>query len=563
MRLTILGIICLLSVSCSNKYKEVISEEAVYQIIPKPTSLEVATGQFLIDSDTKIVGDASLAIEGSYLAEMLNLSTGKNISFDSSGTSGDIVLKIDESITNEEGYELKVTYNEIVISGKTSKGVFYGIQTLRQLMPASIETEDGSIAELVIPAVSIKDNPRYSYRGMHLDVARHFFPVSFVKKYIDLIAMHKMNTFHWHLTEDQGWRIEIKKYPKLTEVGAWRNGTIVGHHPGTSNDQKVYGGFYTQEEVKEIVKYASERHVTVIPEIELPGHGGAAIASYPFLSCFPKEPTKIRSDIGSDKGKELQANGTPKIVYETWGVIDDVFCAGNEETFQFLEDVLAEIIPLFPSQYIHVGGDECPKGNWERCPSCQKRIKEEGLKDAHELQSYFIQRMEKYINSKGKKLIGWDEILEGGLAPNATVMSWRGTKGGIEAAKQKHDVIMTPGHSCYFDHYQSKDKDNEPLAIGGMTSVEDVYAYEPTPEELTDDEQQYILGAQGNVWTEYMDTTEYVEYMILPRMTALSEVVWSSKESRNWDDFQQRLNHLSNRFDALKLNYAKHSVEKK
>ncbi len=561
MRITILAIVCLLSISCSNKYKDEINQEASYQIIPKPTSLEVSKGRFLVDAGTKVIGGVNLKSEGEYLAEMLSHSIGETIEFDSKSSSGNILLTVDESIANEEGYELEVTYNKIKISGKTSKGVFYGIQTLRQLMPATIESMGGSEEELTIPAVSIKDNPRYSYRGMHLDVARHFFPVSFVKKYIDLIAMHKMNTFHWHLTEDQGWRIEIKKYPKLTEVGAWRNGTIVGHHPGTSNDQKKYGGFYTQEEVKEIVNYASVRHVTVIPEIEMPGHGGAAIASYPFLSCFPNEPTKIYNDMGSDKGKKLQANGTPKIVYETWGVIDDVFCAGQEETFQFLEDVLTEVMALFPAQYIHIGGDECPKENWKRCPSCQKRIKKEGLKDEHELQSYFIQRMENYINSKGKKLIGWDEILEGGLAPNATVMSWRGTKGGIEAAKQKHDVIMTPGHSCYFDHYQSEDKENEPLAIGGMTTVSDVYAYEPTPGELNENEQQYILGAQGNVWTEYMKTTDYVEYMILPRMTALSEVVWSSKESRNWDDFQQRLNHISKRYDVMELNDAKHSVK--
>ncbi|PCI02146.1 MAG: beta-N-acetylglucosaminidase [Flavobacteriaceae bacterium] len=561
MRLTMLGIICLLSISCSNKYKDVITVTEDYQIIPKPSPLEILKGKFLIDDDTKIVGDSSLKNEGDYLAEMLSLSTGENIEFDSKSSNGNIELKIDESITNEEAYELNVAYNKITISGKTSKGVFYGIQTLRQLLPASIESGNSSEEELTIPAVSIKDNPRYQYRGMHLDVARHFFPVSFVKKYIDLIAMHKMNTLHWHLTEDQGWRIEIKKYPKLTEVGAWRNGTIVGHHPGTSNDQKKYGGFYTQQEVKEIVKYASERHVTVIPEIELPGHGGAAIASYPFLSCFPEEPTKIFNDMGSDKGKELQANGTPKIVYETWGVIDDVFCAGQEETYTFLEDVLAEIIPLFPAQYIHIGGDECPKGNWKRCSKCQQKIKEQGLKDEHELQSYFIQRMEKFINSKGKKIIGWDEILEGGLAPNATVMSWRGTKGGIVAAKQKHDVIMTPNHSCYFDHYQSKDKDNEPLAIGGMTTVSEVYAYDPTPNDLTEEEQKHILGAQANVWTEYMKTTDYVEYMILPRMTALSEVVWSSKEGKNWEDFQLRLNHISKRYDVMGLNYAKHSIK--
>ncbi|MEI6865822.1 beta-N-acetylhexosaminidase [Flavicella sp.] len=559
---SIIVFLCLLSVSCSNKYKDVITAAEDYQIIPKPSTLEVLKGRFLIDDNTKIVGDSSLITEGDYLAEMLSLSSGENIKFDPKSDNGNIILKIDDAITNNEGYELKVAYNEIIISGKTSKGVFYGIQTLRQLMPASIESKDGLTKELTIPAVSIKDSPRYLYRGMHLDVARHFFPVSFVKKYIDLIAMHKMNAFHWHLTEDQGWRIEIKKYPKLTEVGAWRNGTIVGHHPGTSNDQKKYGGFYTQEDIKEIVKYASERHVTVIPEIELPGHGGAAIASYPFLSCFPNEPTKIYKDMGSIKGKELQANGTPKIVYETWGVIDDVFCAGQEETFEFLENVLAEIIPLFPAQYIHIGGDECPKGNWKKCSKCQQTMVEKGLKNEHELQSYFIQRMEKYINSKGKKIIGWEEILEGGLAPNATLMSWRGTKGGITAAKQKHDVIMTPKQYCYFDYYQSKDRENEPLAIGGLTTVFQVYSYNPAPEELTQEEQKYILGVQGNVWTEYMETTDSVEYMLLPRMTALSEVVWSSEEGKNWNDFQQRLNYISKRYDVMDLNYAKHSIKK-
>ena len=565
MRVVVLILVCMLSFSCSNKYKDVANSEQDYQIIPKPVSLETSNGRFLVDSNTKIAGAAELENEGVYLAEMLSYVANVNATFEA-GASGDIKLKIDNSIENDEGYTVIVAYDGIVISGKTAKGVFYGIQTLRQLMPASIESENNQIAELTIPAVTIKDNPRYVYRGMHLDVARHFFPVSFIKKYIDLIAMHKMNTFHWHLTEDQGWRIEIKKYPKLTEIGSKRHGTIIDHHPGTGNDEKAYGGFYTQEEVKDIVKYATERHVTVIPEIELPGHSGAAIAAYPYLSCFPEEPTIVTKDMGSKKGKDVQAAGTPKIVQETWGVFDDVYCAGNEEAFAFLQDVLDEVIPLFPAKYIHIGGDECPKANWERCPKCQNRIKEEGLHDEHELQSYFIQRMEKYLNSKGKSIIGWDEILEGGLAPNATVMSWRGTKGGIEAAKQHHNVIMTPGHSCYFDHYQVKDKEakaKEPLAIGGNTTVSDVYAYEPTPEELTEEERKYILGAQGNVWTEYMKTSDYVEYMILPRMTALSEVVWSPKASRDWEDFNTRLQHLSNRFDAMQLNYAKHSIEKK
>ncbi|WOD42688.1 beta-N-acetylhexosaminidase [Hwangdonia lutea] len=561
MRISIIALICLLSFSCSNKYKDVANTEADYQVIPKPQTLNMQTGKFLVDANTKIVGTEALKNEGEFLAGLLSAATGATVGFSTEG-QGNITLKLDDTIENEEGYTLNVTFDNIEIAGKNTKGVFYGIQTLRQLMPAGIELADGSIKELTIPAVSISDNPRYQYRGMHLDVARHFYPVDFIKKYIDLIAMHKMNTFHWHLTEDQGWRIEIKKYPKLTEIGAWRNGTIVGHHPGTDNDQKKYGGFYTQEDVKDIVAYATKKHVTVIPEIELPGHSSAAIAAYPYLSCFPDEPTVVTNDMGSEKGKEIQASGTPKIVQETWGVFPDVYCAGKEETFAFLQDVLDEVIPLFPSTYIHIGGDECPKANWERCPSCQKRIKKEGLKDEHELQSYFITRIEKYLNSKGKKIIGWDEILEGGLAPNATVMSWRGTQGGIEAAKQKHDVIMTPGHSCYFDHYQTEDKANEPLAIGGKTTVADVYAYEPTPKELSTDEHQYILGAQGNVWTEYMKTTDYVEYMILPRMSALSEVVWSSKEHRDWDDFSARLKTFKERYDALGLNYAKHTFEK-
>jgi len=564
MRVSLLALICLITFSCTDANKNLVNVATDYQIIPKPASLEFSKGRFVIDSNTKIVGDSGLEADGNYLANLLSIATGEVISYKTGNTSqGDIFLTLDDSIDEEEGYILEVAFDNIVISGKTPRGVFYGIQSLRQLLPASIESGPSDLSSLAIPSVIIKDNPRYEYRGMHLDVARHFYPVAFVKEFIDLIAMHKMNTFHWHLTEDQGWRIEIKKYPKLTEIGAWRNGTIIGHHPGTGNTEKRYGGFYTQEQIKEVVAYATERHVTVIPEIELPGHSGAAIAAYPFLSCFPEENTKVYNDMGSKKGKEIQANGTPKIVQETWGVMDDVFCAGNEETFTFLEDVLAEVIPLFPAKYIHIGGDECPKGNWEKCPNCQKRIKGLGLKDEHELQSYFIQRMEKFLNSKGKQIIGWDEILEGGLAPNATVMSWRGTEGGIEAAKQKHDVIMTPGHSVYFDHYQDKDKTNEPLAIGGLTTVKDVYDYEPTPEELTEEQQEYILGAQANVWSEYIPTTDYVEYMILPRMTALSEIVWSPKTSRDWDDFNNRLQHIVERYKSMGLNYAKHSIDKK
>ncbi|SFS68480.1 hexosaminidase [Zhouia amylolytica] len=555
-------LITLALASCGNKYKDTKNTASDYQIIPKPVSVTQKDGRFLVDK-TIIMGDEALRNEAEYLSQLLTIASGKKVSYAPGGTRlGSVIhLGIDESIEGEEGYTLKVTNKEIIISGKTSKGVFYGIQTLRQLLPANSEKQ--SVAELTIPAVEIHDNPNYQYRGMHLDVARHFFPADFIKKYIDLLAMHKMNTFHWHLTEDQGWRIEIKKYPKLTEIGAYRNGTIVGHYPGTENDNKKYGGFYTQDEIKEIVQYAADRHITVIPEIELPGHSSAAIAAYPELSCFPEEPTEVPNDMMSEKSKELQENGINKVVQESWGVYNDVYCAGKEETFEFLQNVLDEVIPLFPSKYIHIGGDECPKANWERCPNCQKRINDEGLADEHELQSYFIQRIEKYLNAKGKRIIGWDEILEGGLAPNATVMSWRGEKGGIESAKQQHDVIMTPNHSCYFDHYQDKDKENEPLAIGGLTTVEDVYNYNPHPEELSAEESKYILGAQANVWTEYIGTTDYVEYMILPRMTALSEVVWVANDTKNWDDFKSRLSAFKDRYDALGLNYAKHVFEDK
>ncbi len=542
MRISIIAFVCLLTFSCNNKYKEIKNTAENYQVIPKPLNMEMLTGKFLVNTNTRIVGSEALNNEGELLASMLSSATGESISFSSEGT-GNIALKLDDAIENEEGYEVNVAFDKIEISGKTAKGIFYGIQTLRQLMPASIEAKDGSLKELTIPAVVIKDDPRFKYRGMHLDVGRHLFPAEFIKKYIDLIAMHKMNTFHWHLTEDQGWRIEIKKYPKLTEIGAWRKETLVGHGATKKLDRKYdgkkYGGFYTQEEVKEIVAYAATKHVTVIPEIELPGHSLAAITAYP----------------------ELGNTGEQYEVGTRWGVYDEIY-APSEKTFQFLEDVLTEVIELFPSKLIHIGGDEAPKTQWESSKFAQELIKREGLKDEHELQSYFIKRIEKFLNSKGRNIIGWDEILEGGLAPNAAVMSWRGTEGGIAAAKQKHDVVMTPGHSVYFDHYQTEDKENEPLAIGGKTTVADVYAYEPMPEELTAEEKQYILGAQANVWTEYMKTTDHVEYMILPRMSALSEVVWSSKENRNWDDFSQRLNTFKDRFDALGLNYAKHTFKK-
>ncbi len=436
----------------------------------------------------------------------------------------------------------------IYIGGDNEEGVFYAVQTLIQLLP--VERQQA----LDVPYLEINDEPRFGYRGMHLDAARHFMPVDFIKKYIDYLALHKLNTFHWHLTDDQGWRLEIKKYPKLTEVGAWRNGSLVGRYPGNGNDNEHYGGYYTQEQVKDIVAYAAARYITVIPEIELPGHCSAAIAAYPQLSCFPDEPTVIPQGMASRLSLHLQASGQKKLVQETWGTFEDVFCP-SEYTFQFLQDVFDEVMSLFPSRYIHIGGDECPKAAWKRSAFCQQLIREKNLQDEKGLQSYFIRRIEKYLNTKGRRIIGWDEILEGGLAPDATVMSWRGEKGGIEAAKLGHQVIMTPGNPLYFDHKQSLIEDS--VTFGGYNPVELVYAYEPVTGKLNADEAKYVLGAQANVWTEYITNTSKVEYMIFPRMAALSEVLWSPKEKRDPADFEKRLPQQFKRYKLWKANFSK------
>ena len=544
--------------SCNNiepKLKETVNSETDYQIIPKVQSLEIKNGRFAVDGTTQISGSQALANEGKFLAELFSVASGHTINF-APNSKGNVSIKIDPSLLSDESYTLMVKYDQVEITGKTPKAIFYGIQTLRQLLPP--EAEGGKVKDLTIPATLIKDTPRFSYRGMHLDVCRNFYSIDFVKRYLDLMAMHKLNTFHWHLTEDQGWRIEIKKYPKLTNVGGWRNGTIIGHHPGTANDNKKHGGFYTQDQIKDVVAYAAKRHITIIPEIELPGHSSAAIAAYPFLSCFPEEPTVVFNDMMSESSKKAQAAGHPKVVQETWGVFNDVYCAGKEETFTFVEEVLEEVMALFPSKYIHIGGDECPKENWKRCPNCQKRKKDENLKDEHELQSYFINRVEKFVNSNGKKIIGWDEILEGGLAPNATVMSWRGTEGGIAASRADHDVIMSPTSHSYFNFYQSKNTENEPLAIGGYIPVKKVYNWEVIPEVLETEKRKYILGGQGNLWTEYITTEDDAEYMLLPRMTAMSEVLWSPKETNDWSDFRNRLNYFRVRYDALGLSYGLH-----
>lgn len=503
-------------------------------IIPKPSSVNPLGGFYTLNNGSVININIPAVKELGFLNDYLQKYYGFTL-------RSNLIKSNYTSASKIEGaYSLSVTTKEINIEADNTVGIFYGIQSFIQLLPSTPS------ASLNIPCVKIEDAPRFSYRGMHLDVGRHFFEVDFIKKYIDFIALHKMNTFHWHLTEDQGWRIEIKKYPKLTQVGAYRNGTIIGNHPGTGNENVQYGGYYTQKQIKEIVQYATERHITIIPEIELPGHSSAAIAAYPQLSCFPQEATQ------KAKGSTWNGDSTGKQVQQAWGVFEDVFCP-SEYTFHFLEDVLNEVMELFPSKYIHIGGDECPKQSWKRSEFCQKLIKEKGLKDEHGLQSYFIQRIEKYLNLKGRQIIGWDEILEGGLAPNATVMSWRGEEGGIAAAKQKHNVIMTPGQWCYFDHSQTKNKDS--ITIGGYTSVAKVYSYEPYSPKLSAEDTKYIIGAQGNVWTEYMKYDTKVEFMIFPRMSALSEVLWSKKEDRDWNDFQSRLTEQFKRYDLWQVHY--------
>ncbi len=431
-----------------------------------------------------------------------------------------------------EGYALVVSRDSVVVSGNDHAGIFYGLETLSQLLPAAPPADGAPARPVRIPAVAVTDAPRFPYRGMHLDVGRHFFGPDFVKRYIDQLARYKINRFHWHLTEDQGWRIEIKRYPRLTEVAAWRRETMVGKNfDPYVGDGERYGGFYTQDEIRDIVAYAKERYVTIVPEIELPGHSTAALAAYPELAC----------------------TDGPFEVATTWGIFEDIYCP-KEETFAFLEGVLTEVMELFPGEYIHIGGDEAPKARWEASPVAQEVMRREGLADEHALQSWFVQRIERFLNAHGRRLIGWDEILEGGLAPNATVMSWRGVQGGIEAARQGHDVVMTPTSHLYFDYLQG-DSAQEPLGIGGFVSLEKVYSFEPVPEELTAAEARHVLGAQANLWTEYIATEAHAEYMLLPRLLALSEVVWSPAGKRDFRDFARRLPWHLKRMDALGIRY--------
>lgn len=513
---------------------------ADYRIVPLPQTIVTAEGNpFMLDEQVKIVypeGNAEMQKNAEFLASYVKEMTGKELALQA-GTEGEnaIVLKLGLESENPEAYRLNVTEQGITIEGPTAAGVFYGIQTLRKSLPV-VKNE-----KVALPPVEIQDQPRFAYRGAHLDISRHFFPMDSVKRFIDMLALHNINRFHWHISDDQGWRIEIKKYPELTEIGSKRTGTVIGHNSG-KYDEIPYGGFYTQEEAREIVTYAKDRHITVIPEIDMPGHMLAALTAYPELGC----------------------TGGPYEVWRQWGVSEDVLCAGNDKTLKFIEGVLEEIIEIFPSEYIHVGGDECPKTRWKVCPKCQARIKALGLKKdgkhsaEEKLQSFIISHAEKYLNNHGRQIIGWDEILEGGLAPNATVMSWRGTAGGIEAARQNHDVIMTPNTYLYFDYYQSKDVANEPVAIGGYVPIENVYHYEPVPSSLSPEEQKYIIGVQANLWTEYIPTFKQVEYMEMPRIAALSEVQWTNPEKKNYEDFLTRIPCMFRIYDLKAYNYARH-----
>ena len=493
-------------------------------VIPRPVHMELAPGVLHLECPLEIRSPPGIE----HLADLFRAEV--DALRPEQGVLCEAPVRIDlrhvtfDTLTPPEWHHVAVTTQGITITAPSEEGLYRGSRTVLQLL------EQGFAAGS-LPCLTITDHPRFQWRGMHLDAVRHFWPVEFVKKYIDLLARYKMNRFHWHLTDDQGWRIEIKRRPALTAVGGWRRGSQVGPYAALEYDTVRYGGYYTQEQIREVVAYAAERHINVVPEIEMPGHALAALAAYPHVGC----------------------SGGPYEVERGWGVFADVFCAGNDSTFALLEDVLTEVMELFPSPIIHIGGDESPKERWGSCGKCQRRIQVEGLKDDHELQSWFIRRIERFVNGKGRTIIGWDEILEGGLAPNAAVMSWRGTEGGIAAARSGHYAVMSPGSHCYFDHYQG-DPANEPLAFGGYTPLQKVYAYEPIPAELKPEEHKYILGAQGNLWTEYILTTDHVEYMAVPRMLALAEVLWTPKEQRDEADFIHRLEKEFVRLDSLGVN---------
>jgi len=510
-------------------------------LVPAPVRLTRSEGFFTLRPDTRIAAGRDLEALGERLRCELASATGYRLPMTRSGGSNAIELRLDPSLAKlgAEGYRLSVTPRKVEIRAPRPNGIFYGIQTLRQLMPASVYRRAPLRgAAWRIPAVQIEDYPRFSWRGGHLDVGRHFMPKEFLLKYIDLLALHKMNVFHLHLTEDQGWRIEIRKYPRLTEVGAWRKDTMLTVNPPTFSG-KPHGGYYTQDDLREIVAYAAERFVTVMPEIEMPGHSQAAIAAYP----------------------ELGNTGEPLEVWTRWGVSENVYNV-EDATIRFLQDVLAEVLEIFPGRFIHIGGDEVPKKQWKESARAQARIKELGLKDEDELQSWFVRQMDEFLAARGRRLVGWDEILEGGLAPGATVMSWRGEKGGIAAARMGHDVVMAPVAFTYFNLYQSQNRDAEPPAFPDFVPLEKAYAYEPVPAALNPDEARRVLGAQFQLWTEYIPDPKLAEYMAYPRACALSEVVWSPAEKKDFADFKARLAVHLERLKALDVNYRRPDGER-
>ena len=514
--------------------------DANYNVVPLPKSVVMVKGQpFNLTSATTIVYEGTnpeMKRNARFLSEYIQQSTGiKTTLLDKRGKkAAAIVLVINPKVQGDEAYRLTVNNKQVTIAASTPAGVFYGIQTLRKSLP--VQTNG---ADITLPAVDVADAPRFGYRGMMLDCGRHFFPVSFVKKFIDILAMHNMNVFHWHLTEDQGWRLEIKSHPELTAKSSMRSGTVIGHN-ATVDDSIPHGGFYTQQEARDIVEYARQRHITVIPEIDMPGHTLAALAAYPELGC----------------------TGGPYEVGHRWGVYKDVLCLGKESTYKFVQDVIDEVVDIFPAKYFHIGGDESPTVMWEKCPNCLQKAKDENT-DIKHLQQYFTNRIEKYLNSKGKSIIGWDEILEGKINQSATIMSWRGVEPGLKAAKQGHDVIMTPSSHVYFDHYQAKETKHEPDAIGGCSPVEKVYSYEPLPETLDAEAKNRIKGVQANLWTEYIPFTTQAEYMVLPRMAALAEVQWTPAGQRSFDNFSKRALRLSDLYDRYGYVYARHLWKEK
>lgn len=537
----LMGVLCILFSTCFYACSEKRTLNSDYEIIPKPLDVNCkGDASFLLKDGVAVIypeNNRKMQDNAEFLVDYVERQTGvKLISHAGMPVDGAICLTLDLSDDNAEAYKLIVNDKRVCISGASEAGVFYGIQTLRKSLPVAQDIN------VNLSAVEIYDKPRFAYRGAMLDVARHFYTVDEVKTFIDMLALHNINRFHWHLTDDQGWRIEIKKYPKLMSVASERKETVVGRWYSGIYDGKSYGGYYTQDELRDVIDYAAKRHITIIPEVDLPGHMQAALTAYPELGC----------------------TGGPYEVRTIWGVSQDVLCVGNDFTLQFVKDVLSEVADIFPSEYIHIGGDECPKVRWEKCPKCQERIKSLGLKsDAkhtkeQRLQSYMIQEAAKYLKEKGKRIIGWTEILEGGLVPDATLMSWIGESGGIEAAHQHHDVIMTPNTYLYFDYYQSKKVEDEPLAIGGYLPIEKTYNYEPMPKVLTKEEQQYIKGVQANLWTEYIPVFSQVQYMVLPRLGAAAEVQWTDPSKKDYKDFLRRVPHLVAVYDCYGWNYATH-----